>query len=144
MTDSDRAHLGLTETESADRPTPQREGPAVERARAFAIEVARLLHDSRCEDVLLYDMRGLSEVTDFMIVASGTSDRQIKSAARYVGELAAEHGFERFGSDRDDAATWVVLDYVDLLVHLFEPTTRAHYDLEMMWGDAEQIAWQRA
>ena len=141
-------HTGLKESDSAtregsERRTPAREGPDIERARNFAVEVARLLHDSHCEDVLIYDVRGLSEVTDFILIASGTSDRQIKSVGGYVNDLAREHGIERFGSDRDEASTWLVLDYVELMIHLFEPATRAHYDLEMMWGDAPQIPWQR-
>lgn len=143
MSDSNAGRPGLTSSPSAHRPPPAREGPEIERARTFAIESARLLSDSHCEDVLVYDVRGLSEVTDFIVIASGTSDRQIKSAARYLGDLAQEQGFERFGSDRDEASTWLVLDYVEVMLHLFEPTTRAHYDLEMMWGDAPLIDWQR-
>ena len=141
--DPDAARFGLTDTELSERPAPAREGDAVEHMRRFAIEAAQLLSDSHCEDVQVYDVRGLSEVTDFILIASGTSDRQIKSVAGYVNELAKQHDLQRFGSDRDDASTWLVLDYVDLMIHLFEPTTRAHYDLEMMWGDAPRIEWQR-
>jgi ribosome-associated protein len=114
-----------------------------DEARDFAVAVARLLSDYRCEDVLVLDVRGLSEVTNYLILATGTSDRQLKSAVYYLGDLAREHGVERLGSERDEAATWVVLDYVDVVVHLFEPVTRAHYDLEMLWGDAERVPWQR-
>ena len=52
-------------------------------------------------------------------------------------------GLDRFGSERDDAATWLVLDFIDVMVHLFEPSTRAHYDLEMLWGDAPEVEWSR-
>ena len=54
------------------------------------------------------------------------------------------HGvLDRFGSERDADSTWLVLDYVDSIVHLFEPTARAHYDLEMLWGDAPKIDWRK-
>ncbi len=140
---SDPGRFGLSETELEHRPAPDREGPDVERARTFALDAARLLKDSHCEDIIVYDVRGLSEVTDFILIASGTSDRQIKSVGGYVSDLGKEQGFERFSSERDEASTWLVLDYVDVMVHLFEPATRSHYDLEMMWGDAPQLDWQR-
>ena len=116
---------------------------AAAASRRFAVEAARLMADYRCEDVLLLDLRGLSEVTHFIVLATGSSDRQLKSVARYLGELAGEHGMERIGTDRDEASKWVVLDYIDVMIHLFEPATRAHYDLEMLWGDARRVDWQR-
>ncbi|MFA9477222.1 ribosome silencing factor [Phycisphaerales bacterium AB-hyl4] len=115
----------------------------VQASRDFAIETARLLADSHCEDVVIFDVRGLSDLANYIIIASGTSDRQIKSLAGHVNELAREHGFVRYGSDRDAASTWLALDYVDLMVHLFEPATRAHYDMEMLWGDAPRVSWHR-
>ncbi len=114
-----------------------------EATRAFAIEAARLLADSHCEDVLLLDVRGLSQITNFIVVATGTSDRQIKSVGADIAELGRQSGFDKYGTDGDGAATWVVVDMVEVMVHLFEPATRGHYDLEMMWGDAPQIAWRR-
>ena len=69
-------------------------------------------------------------------------DRQIRSVGVEVNKLGKQCGIERFGHDADDASTWIVLDFIDLVVHLFEPGTRAHYDLEMMWGDAPKINWR--
>ena len=112
-------------------------------ARQVAVEAARLVSDLRCEDVVIFDVRELSPVTKYIVIASGTSDRQIKSVGGDVAELGAEHGFPRYGSDRDGASTWMVVDLVEVMVHLFEPATRGHYDLEMMWGDAPQIKWRR-
>lgn len=109
----------------------------------FAIEAAQLMADSHCTDILLYDVRGISQLTDYVMIATGTSDRQIKSVADHVEELGQGHGMHRLGVDRDDAATWLVLDFTEVMIHLFEPNTRAHYDLEMMWGDAPKVAWKR-
>ena len=109
----------------------------------MAIDAACLLNDSHFQDVLLLDVCGLSDITDYVLIASGTSDRQIKSVGGDVEDLAKEAGFERYGRDADDDNTWLVLDFVDVIVHLFEPATRAHYDLEMMWGDAPQVEWRR-
>ncbi len=118
-------------------------GDDAEAPRQLAVESARLLADDHCEDVLVFDVRGRSELTDFIILATGTSDRQIKAVGHHVEELAADRGFDRLGVDRDEAATWLVLDFVQVMVHLFEPATRAHYDLEMLWGDAPRVPWRR-
>ena len=127
-----------------DRPKPAPAGSEREQAvRAFIIETARLLKDLHCEDLVILDVRGLSDLTDYILIATGTSDRQIKGVAGQVSDLALEQGLDRFGSERDADSTWLVLDYVDTIIHLFEPAARAHYDLEMLWGDAPKIDWRR-
>lgn len=111
--------------------------------RAFAIEAARLIADQHCEDVRLLDVHGLSQVCDYVLIGSGTSDRQMKSVADDLAEFGREHGEPVFRSDRDARVTWLVVDFVGLVVHLFEPEVRAYYDLESLWSDAESIPWQR-
>ncbi|HYE01638.1 MAG TPA: ribosome silencing factor [Phycisphaerales bacterium] len=123
-------------------PTPPVHDPAA--ARAFAIDAARLLADDKCQDVLVLEVRGLSQVCDYLVLASGTSDRQMRSAAEHVKDLAREGGHPVFRSAVDESSTWYVLDCVDVVVHVFEPNTRSHYDLEMLWGDAEQVPWERS
>ena len=121
----------------------QPDAPRKDDPRAFAIEAARLLADSHCEDLVVFDVRELSPVTQYILIASGTSDRQIKALGGHVSELGRELGFGRIGSEQDGATTWLVLDYVEVMVHLFEPVTRAHYDLELLWGDAPRVSWHR-
>lgn len=110
----------------------------------FTIEAAQLLRDRYCEDVLIINVQGLSDITDYILLASGTSDRQMKAVAQEVQELAAQAKLERYGREQDDMTSWLVIDFIDVVVHLFEPTTRAHYDLEMLWGDAPRIEWENA
>ncbi|MEM8739171.1 MAG: ribosome silencing factor [Planctomycetota bacterium] len=129
----------VTRSDAPDSPSK-----GYELAQQFAVEAARLVHDLRCEDVVVFDVRGLSQVTHFIVIATGTSDRQIKSVGGDVADLGVEHGFPRYGTDRDSASTWVVVDLVEVMVHLFEPATRGHYDLEMLWGDAPKVPWRRA
>jgi|RhiMethySRZTD1v2_1073278.scaffolds.fasta_scaffold2374105_1 ribosome-associated protein len=116
--------------------------PAV--SRAFAIESARLLADDKCEDVLVLDVRGISQITDFIVIGTGTSERQMRSTLSHLDDLGAEHGFNAFGTSDDSRATWLLADFVDVVVHVFEPNTRAHYDLEMLWGDSKRVPWERA
>ncbi|MBX3357199.1 MAG: ribosome silencing factor [Phycisphaeraceae bacterium] len=122
--------------------TPNEEAEAA--AKALAIDAARMLHDDKCEDVVVLDVRRLSQVSDFLVIGSGSSDRQMRSAADDVAKAAAQTGSSVFGRSIDDRTTWIVLDMVDVVVHIFEPNVRAHYDLEMLWGEAERVAWERA
>jgi len=131
----------LTTRHAAEaRPAPDR---ARDASQSFAVDAARLLNDYDCHDVRLFDVRGVSPITNFIVIASGTSDRQIRSLGKHISELGEKIGFDRYGDDADKASTWLALDYVEVMVHLFEPETRAHYDLEMLWGDAPEINWRR-
>lgn len=109
----------------------------------FAVEAARLLSDLKCTDVLVLDVRGKSGVADYLVVGSGTSDRQMRSAGDGVADLGATMDHPAFRSDADARSTWLVLDCVDVVVHLFEPSTREYYDIETLWGDAPRVAWAR-
>ncbi|MCC6676909.1 MAG: ribosome silencing factor [Phycisphaerales bacterium] len=114
-----------------------------EKTMKFVIEAARLLSDDKCEDVVVLDVRKLSQVTDFVVIGSGTSDRQMRSVLKHVEELGEQLGFRAFRVSADERAVWLLADFVHVVVHLFEPNTRAHYDLEMLWGDAERVEWER-
>lgn len=112
-------------------------------ALRLTIEAARLLQDRHCENIVAFDVAGLSPVTDYVVIASGTSDRQVRSVGHEVATLAKSKGFPRLGSDRDEDYRWFVVDFGAVMVHLFEPVTRGHYDLEMLWGDAKRVKWRR-
>ena len=115
----------------------------ITRLRDFAIEAARLLADRHCEAVRLLDVRGLSQVCDYVLIGSGTSDRQMKSLADELSDLGRDRDHAVFRMDRDVTVTWVVVDFVGVVVHLFEPDQRTHYDLEGLWSDARIVPWQR-
>lgn len=112
--------------------------------RAFAIEAARLLHDTKCTDVRLIEVRGLSSVCDYILIASGTSDRQMRTVRRDLEELGEQLGHDAFRADMDSETTWIIVDFVDLVVNLFEPNLRAYYDLESLWSDGQLISWERS
>lgn len=109
--------------------------------RRFAIEAANLLKDDKCEEVVLLDVRGVSPMTDYILIGTGTSDRQMRSAMGHLEELAAEKGVPPYRRGTDADAIWLVSDFIDLVVHLFEPNARAHYDLESLWHDAKSVDW---
>ena len=110
----------------------------------MAIELARLALDRHCRDIVILDLSGLSPVTDFFVIATGTSNRQMASLSDEMAELTNE----RFGSRPLSIgglpqATWVLIDCFDVVVHLFDEEHRSYYDLEMLWGDAPKIRWER-
>ncbi|MCH8166132.1 MAG: ribosome silencing factor [Planctomycetes bacterium] len=114
-----------------------------QQLRRFCIEAAQLLADRHCEDVRLLDVTGLSQVCDYVLIGSGTSDRQMKSLAEELADLGQERDNPMFRSSADNALTWIVIDFVDLVAHLFEPNQRAYYDLEGLWSDAQLVEWRR-
>ena len=117
--------------------------PTDEAKRLFAIDAARLLHDDKCTEIVVLDVRALSAVADFIVIGSGTSDRQMGSVLAHVREMGAERGMPAWRTSEDDGSLWLLADLVDVVVHLFEPNTRSHYDLEMLWGDAPRVEWER-
>ncbi len=113
------------------------------RSHDFVIAAARLMAELHCENVLVLDVREKSQITDYILIASGTSEVQIRAVAQQVLTLGKQSGLTVFGRSLEGAAAWVALDLVEAVVHIFSPEQRAHYDLEMMWGDAPRLRWQR-
>ena len=109
----------------------------------FAVEVAQTAFDRHCTAVRVFDVRGRSQVWDWVVVASGTSDRQVRSVGAELEDLGESRGLTRFRSAADPASTWVIVDFVDVVVHLFEPSRRAYYDLDELWSDAPEVDFGR-
>lgn len=108
-------------------------------ARAFAQALARSLLDDKCSDVLILDIADLTTVTGCIVLGTGTSDRQMRAALKNLDDTAARFNSKPLHTSTDDNATWLLVDFVDVVVHLFEPNARAFYDLESMWSDAPRL-----
>lgn len=128
------------ETEHERLPSISLGDPEV--TRSSAIELARGLAADKCEHVIILDVRGRSPVTDYVIIGSGTSDRQMNAALAHAEDVGKGLGLPARRTNADDRSTWLLADFVDIVVHLFEPNTRAYYDLEMLWGDAKRVDWR--
>ncbi len=114
------------------------------KARAFAVEVARIAHDHKGEDITAMDLRGISPVTDFTVICTGTSERQMRAVADHIMEYGRKVGERPFGTSGYDGSAWVLLDFVDVVVHIFAKSYRDYYDLDLLWGDAPRIDWRRS
>jgi ribosome-associated protein len=111
--------------------------------RKFVIEAARLAHDRHCTDIVVLDLKGVSPATDYFLIATGTSDRQCKSVADEISILGKEYKQFKFGTAGYEQGRWVLLDFFNVVIHLFDSEMREYYDLEMLWGDAKKIRWQK-
>ena len=102
-------------------------------------EVSRaidLLLDRKAEDVTLLDLRTLGGATDFFLLATGRSDTHVSAIADNLVEELRKEGVRPFGVEGMRGGRWVLIDYVDFVVHVFHPAAREFYQLERLWGDA--------
>jgi ribosome-associated protein len=113
-------------------------GPA---AHQLAVDAARLASESHCTDVLVLDLRDVSPVTDYFVIATGTSGRQLRSVAEEIVAHGKKVGQRVWHTAGQDGGQWIVLDFVDVVVHLFDDEHRGFYDLELIWGEAPRVDW---
>ena len=120
-----------------------REGSLIRRinrkTKQFAIAAAKLAGERHCTDIVVLDMRKVSDVTDYFVIATGTSDRQMRSVADEITDNAKEQKFSLFGRAGYEQGHWVLLDFIDVVVHIFNSKSRDYYDLELLWGDAKKL-----
>jgi ribosome-associated protein len=104
--------------------------------------VVDALDDIKGQDIIILDVREMTTVTDYMIVASGTSHRHVRALADNVAETAAEAGHRPIGIEGEAGSEWVLLDLQDALVHVMLPKVREFYNLEKLWslGPAGDLA----
>ena len=106
---------------------------------ALAQRAAQIALDFKAQDVVLLDLRGVTDMTDFFLIASGTSDTHVRSVGEHVMEEMKKEGARAHHVEGLEKGRWVLLDFVDFVVHVFHPTLRNFYQLERLWSDAEQV-----
>lgn len=134
--------LGVQQPSESELPERKRPQMTSEVARTFAIDCARILRDDKCEDIVVLDLRGVSPICDFFVIATGTSDRQMRAVTDHVKHMAKERGESPYNVSGYDESTWIVMDYVDVILHLFDGDQRAYYDLDSLWGDSPHVNWE--
>lgn len=96
----------------------------------------QLALERKAQDVIILDLRGISTATDHFVIASGTSDIQVKAIADHILEDLRKEGVKPAHVEGLETGRWVLLDYIDFVVHVFHPQSRSFYQLEALWGDA--------
>ncbi|RYD23179.1 MAG: ribosome silencing factor [Verrucomicrobiaceae bacterium] len=109
----------------------------------LALACAKVADEIKAEKIRVWDMRGVSNLTDYMIVCSGSSMPQLRAILRDVsGRIEEEHGVKPVNSEGKADTRWVVLDYIDVMVHVMHDELREYYGLEDLWKDAKEVSWQ--
>ncbi len=108
----------------------------------MAVAAARAAGSKQAADIVILDVHDLIVITDFFVIATGTSDRQVKTIVEEVEKALRKTGVKPVRREGESEAQWVLLDYVDLVVHVFSQEQREYYDLERLWRDAPRIDWE--
>jgi len=108
-------------------------------AEVFALAAARLAAERHCTNIVVLDLKGKSPATDYFVIVTGTSNRQMRSVADEISQVARERGLQRFGRAGYEQGRWILLDYIDVVIHIFDAEYRDYYDLELLWGDAKRL-----
>jgi len=105
---------------------------------------ARVAADNKARDVVVLDMRGVTPIYDYLVLTTGSSRRQMHAIAEEVDAAMRDAGDTRLGIEGYEASRWIVEDYGDVVVHVFDPEAREYYALEDLWADATKVDWERA
>ncbi|MGC9317092.1 MAG: ribosome silencing factor [Armatimonadota bacterium] len=104
-----------------------------------ALRVAEAADDRRAENLIVLDMRGLMTICDYFVICNGRSRLHVEAISEEVDEQMADIGIEPQHIEGIPDSSWVILDYLDVVVHVFEPQARRFYNLEGLWGDAARV-----
>ena len=115
--------------------TPTTSDPSREKS----LVCARAAIDKKAENVKVLDLTDISGFTDYFVICSGTSDRQVQAIADAVGHAMRSSGRELLSSEGYAEGRWVLMDFGDVVVHVFLDALREYYDLEALWGDAPRV-----
>lgn len=117
---------------SAKRQSPRPTSELAQRAAALCL-------DLKANDVVILSLRGVSDMADYFVIASGTSDTHVRSIAEHVAEEMKKIGSAAYHVEGLQQGRWVLVDMVDVVVHVFHPVLRSFYQLERLWGDATAV-----
>jgi ribosome-associated protein len=113
-------------------------------SRELAKQAARIADELKATEITILDVRKLSDITDYFVICTGDNRRQLTAVQRRILNTCRQPGTTTPRLEGEPGSSWVLLDLVDVVVHLFDPESRAFYDLELLWGDAPKVAWAPA
>ncbi len=108
-------------------------------SREVALQAAKLVFQKKARDIVVLEVGKLTYVTDYFLICTGTSDIQVQSLADHLKENFKKRGHTLYRMEGYREARWVLMDYGDLVVHIFQPEERAFYNLERLWDRAPQL-----
>lgn len=113
--------------------------PKVAKAKKTQQWIQNALEDAKTQNIAVLDVRKISDFTDYMVIATGTSNRHVQSSADKVVETLRGHGVRPVGIEGKQLGDWVLIDFGDVVAHIMREQTRDFYNLEKLWSDAKRI-----
>jgi ribosome-associated protein len=114
-----------------------------DQSRATAVAAAQAASAKQAGDIVILDVRELIVITDYFVITSGSSERQVRTLAEEIEKALRERlQVKPVRREGEDGWRWVLLDYVDVVVHVFADQEREYYDLERLWRDAPRVEWE--
>jgi len=111
-------------------------------SRLVAVAAARAAAEKQGEEISVLDVRSLIVITDYFVIVSGGTSRQVKTIVDAVEDALRGLGVKPLRREGETEGRWVLLDYVDVVVHVFGAEERRYYDLERLWKDADRLSWE--
>lgn len=110
-------------------------------AKEKAFKIAKFLDDKKASDIKILEVKDLTIITDYFVICSGDSTTQVKALAEYIDGKMRDEGIHPLGIEGFNYANWILIDYGDVIVHIFLEEKRYYYDLERLWLDAPRIPY---
>jgi len=107
-----------------------------------ALRAAQVAAENRGRDIVILDVRSMTAVFDFFVIVSGTSRRQLHAISEEINQALREMGDRRLGREGYEESRWILLDYGDVVVHVFDDETRAYYALEELWSQGQRVPFE--
>jgi ribosome-associated protein len=106
-----------------------------------AITCARIADKKKAQDIVVLDISKLTFIAEYFVICTGINERQLHSIADEIKEKMQKLSIQKIGIEGYNEAMWILMDYGDVIVHLFGKEMRSFYDLELLWGDAPRVPW---
>ncbi len=140
--DAQHVHFGLDGPEGGPLTLATTTGQLILPSLDRAVLAARVAADNKGRDIIVLDMRGITPLYDYFIVATGASRRLVHTITEEIDAALRDQGDRRLSVEGYDSSTWIVQDYGDLMIHVFNPQTREYYGIEELWADAPRVDWE--
>ena len=115
--------------------------PSEPDSRAVAVAAARAASDKQASRIVVLDVREVIVITDYFVICTASSARQIRTVIDEIERVTREMGLKPMRREGESEAGWWLLDYFDVVVHVFSEEDREYYDLERLWRDAPEVVW---
>jgi ribosome-associated protein len=109
--------------------------------REIATLAAKVADEKKGGEIVIYDLQGLSDVTDYFVIVTAEVKLQARAIVNAIEQALSAQGVHKLGREGGSASAWVLLDYGQVVIHVFSPQLREYYQLEALWGDAPKVDW---